>query len=182
MGFVMYLRLYGVALLGIIFSFMLIRQCLKPCFIDPDKVMRGIYADKIVHHMNTINHIGRICAVIFTIALTILFIVPAIVDTVHIIRNEYVYEIVETTSDWDRNSYDSKYGHTQFILHTEFIYDPELEEIHYVPENELSQTTETLDIAITGHEKGNYYLVRYLPYSTYGEVILVIDDIEQYKT
>jgi len=88
--------------------------------------------------MNTINHIGRICAVILTIALTVLFIVPAIVDTVHINRNEYVYEIVETTSDWNRNSYNSKYGHTQFILHTEFIYDPELEEIRYVPENELS--------------------------------------------
>lgn len=178
----MYLRLYGVALLGIIFSFMLIRQCLKPSFINPDKVMRGIYADKIVRHMNTINHIGRICAVILTIALTVLFIVPAIVDTVHINRNEYVYEIVETTSDWNRNSYNSKYGHIQFILHTEFIYDPELEEIRYVPENELSQTTETPDIAITDYEKGNYYLVRYLPYLTYGEVILVIDDIEQYKT
>ena len=42
------------------------------------------------------------------------------------------------------------------------------------------QLEESLSIRIYNYEKGDYYLVKYLPYSTYGEVVYQIDDISQY--
>lgn len=88
--------LYAVPVLCIIVCAMLIRQCFQPFFIDPEKVIKNDY---ILDNPEKVNLAGKIFTGLVILATLIFIILPAAIDTVHWIQSDYVYAVVETTSD-----------------------------------------------------------------------------------
>ncbi|MCM1227101.1 MAG: hypothetical protein NC320_06695 [Clostridium sp.] len=172
-----YFKLYIPSIIMIISCILLIRQCFKPYFIDPNKARNPNFILIRKKEINTIGKIFTIIAIIFTVYY---FIIPVSKDTICIVNDDYIYSVVETRTSITNSS--RKYGDVNLYVHPEFIYDPESEQIKYVSgsENENKQW-HTFKISFPDYEKGEYYIVKYLPNTLYGIIICYIDDIEQYR-
>lgn len=106
---------------------------------------------------------------------------PAAIDTVHWIQSDYVYAVVETTSDYNPSNSNAKRGGTNVIQHPEFSYDPETDQIRYLAAEEGSQYDDTISVPLAPYAKGDFYLVKYLPCTKKGFYVYTIDEIEKYQ-
>lgn len=172
------LNLYTVPVLFIIVCAMLIRQCFQPFFIDPEKVIKNEY---ILDNPEKVNLAGKIFTGLVTLAVLIFIILPAAIDTVHWIQSDYVYAVVETTSDYSSNNSNAKRGGTPVIQHPEFSYDPETDQISYLAAEEGSQYDDIISVPLAPYAKGDFYLVKYLPCTKKGFYVYSINVIEQYQ-
>lgn len=137
--------------------------------------------DYILDNPEKVNLAGKIFTGLVILATLIFFILPAAIDTVHWIQNDYVYAVVETPSDYSSNNSDEKFGRTPVIQHPEFSYDPETDQISYLAAEEGSQYDDTISVPLAPYAKGDFYLVKYLPCTKTGFYVYSIDGIEQYQ-
>lgn len=121
-----YFGLYIPSFIMIIACSLLVRQCFKPYFIDPSKVVKQ---DFMLQHYKEVNLIGKIMTAIAIIISLYYFIIPVVRDTLCILNNEYVYEVVETSTSFDGITNSAKHGEVHVFLHPEFMYDSELDKI-----------------------------------------------------
>lgn len=171
-------RLYAIPILSIVVCGMLIRQCFQPFFINPEKVLKNDY---ILKHTEKINLIGKVFTGLVSLAAMILFVLPASLDTIHWVRNDYVYAIVETTTDYNAKSSNAKHGRTLVVQHPEFFYDSKTDQIFYHVADDGHQYQDTISVPLAPYAKGEFYLVKYLPYTKNGFLVYQIDEIEEYK-
>ena len=172
------MRLYVIPVLSIIVCGMLVRQCFQHFFINPEKVRKNDY---ILDNPEKVNLAGKIFTGLVLLAVLIFVVLPTAMDTVHWIQNDYVYAVVETPSDYSSNNSDEKFGRTPVVQHPEFSYDPETDQIFYLAAEEDSQYSDTISVPLAPYAKGDFYLVKYLPYTKHGFSIYQIDDIDAYK-
>lgn len=173
------IRFFSSFLFGVAACILLIRQCFKPYFLNPEKATMA-KRQLLIDNAKRINLICRLFSISICIFLFIYLIIPDAMDISKIITDDYTYCVVETTTVYNSRSSNAKLGKTNVIIHLEFSYNPNTKQIQYSSENRNMQLEESLSIRIYNYEKGDYYLVKYLPYSTYGEVVYQIDDISQY--
>ncbi len=174
-----YIRFYLPSVLLTVLCILLIRQCYKPYFINPNKARNPNF---ILNNRKGINIVGRMFTLL-TVMFTIYYsIIPDIKDTICIVNNEYMYAVVETRNDSNTSNSSKKFGEVNLYVHPEFKYNPVSNQIKYVRELESEDKQwHTFRISLSGYEKGEYYVVKYLPNTLYGTVIHCIDNIEKYK-
>lgn len=158
---------------------MLIRQCFKEYFISPTYKSR----DYIVRNRKRVNLAGRIFTGIVCCIVLIFYVCPAMLDMIHMMNGEYVYCIIEMRSDYKANSSLTKTGSISAYIHPEFVYDPSDSVIQYDSEKAgVKKDRVTLRIAASSYSEGDFYLVRYLPNTTCGEIVCSVskEKVESY--
>ncbi|MDE6658438.1 MAG: hypothetical protein K2J88_07655 [Oscillospiraceae bacterium] len=159
---------------------MLIRQCFKEYFINLNYKAR----DYIIHNREKVNLAGKIFTGIVCCFVFIFCIFPTVLDLIHMINNEYIYCVIEADYQYSSLAEDSAWGIVGYI-HPEFVYDIGNSVIQYDDEKaEIAKKKVKLKV-ITGdysYSKGDFYLVRYLPNTTCGEIVCSVSEIVEPDT
>ena len=165
-----------IYLIGALF---LITACFRPYFIKPRTNMKTY--NYIIQHKKGINIAGRIFTLCYCIAITAFIIIPACKDCILYFNNEFEYLIVESKYDYDISSTAAKKGFMNVFYYPSLDYDVEKGMIICIDEDcSVGQLSTSINLNYSHYEQGDFYLIRYLPNTNTGEVMMQIpkEDIE----